>query len=174
MTLVLVDGQGRVVRASLDPATPAPAAQFEPVTAPIGGPVWTGTISSPGTAGAFLIVGEVTGSAGLIRLDQPGSALFAAAGPVAVAGHGGIATLVAPTGAHVGYTSLASRAPEPLTSAVDLLDRSPEFSPDGLTLLFGRVLASDPSRSAGIWLAGLDGRDLRQLSIDGSAARWLP
>ena len=48
LTLVLVDGQGRVVRASLDPATPAPAAQFEPVTAPIGGPVWTGTISSPG------------------------------------------------------------------------------------------------------------------------------
>ena len=116
----------------------------------------------------------MAGGSGVIRLDRPGTALFPAAGPVVVAGHGGIATLVAPAGAHIGYTSLATRAPEPLTSAADLLDRSPQFSPDGLTLLFGRVLASDPTRSAAVWLAGIDGRDLRQLSIDGTAARWLP
>jgi hypothetical protein len=132
------------------------------------------TAAAPGGKGRFLIVGDVAGTSSLVSLDQPGTAIFPAAGPVAVAGHGGIATLVAPAGAHIGYTSLVSRAPEALTSSLDLLDRSPEFSPDGLTLLFGRVLASDPTRSAGIWLAGLDGRDLRQLSIDGSSARWLP
>ena len=173
-TLVVVDGQRRVIRAPLEPATVPPAPQVIDVTSPIGAPVWTDTISSLGRQGAFLVVGEVAGAPGVIRLDQPSSALFPAAGPVAIAGHGGIATLVAPAGAHVGYTSLVSRAPAPLTGAVDLLDRAPEFSPDGLTLVFGRVLASDPTRSAGIWLAGIDGRDLRQLSIDGSSARWVP
>lgn len=174
LSLVVVDGQRRVVRASLDPTSLPPAIQIEDVVSPIGAPVWAETIGSLGGSGTFLIVGEGSGGSGVIRLDQPGTALFPAAGPVAVAGHGGIATLVAPAGAHLGYTSLASRAPEPLTSAADLLDRAPEFSPDGLSLVFGRVLANDPTRSGGIWLAGIDGRDLRQLSIDGSAARWLP
>ncbi len=32
------------------------------------------------------------------------------------------------------------------------------------------MLAVDQTRSAGIWLCGLDGRDLRQLSTDGAAA----
>lgn len=174
LSVAVVDGQDRVVRADLDPATRPPALEIQGIASPIGAPLWADSVGSLGGPGTFLIVGESAGGSGVIRLDQPATTLFRAAGPVAVAGHGGIATLVAPSGAHIGYTSLASRAPEPLTSAVDLLDRSPEFSPDGLSLLFGRVLASDPTRSAGIWLAGLDGRDLRQLSIDGSAARWLP
>jgi hypothetical protein len=173
-TLVLVDGQRRVIRVSLEPATLPPAREVIAVASPIGAPVWTDTVASLGHQGAFLIVGEVAGAPGLIRLDEPSTALFPAAGPLAVAGHGGIATLVASAGAHVGYTSLVSRAPAPLTGAVDLLDRAPEFSPNGLILVFGRVLTSDPTRSAGIWLCGIDGRDLRQLSTDGSAARWLP
>src|SRR4029077_8928621 len=100
--------------------------------------------------------------------------LVAATGPAAVAAHGGVTTLVAPAGEHVGYSALASRAPLGLTSATDLFDRSPGFSPDGTTLLFGRVLAADPTSSAGIWLCGLDGRELRQLSTDGADPRWLP
>ena len=105
---------------------------------------------------------------------EVGDPIFAATGPSAVAGHGGIATLVAPDGDHIGYTSLASRPPEALTSSADLVDRMPGFSPDGTTLVFGRVLAADETRSAGIWLCALDGRDLRELSTDGTAARWLP
>ena len=62
-----------------------------------------------------------------------------------------------------------------LTGTADLADRTPGFSPDGTTLLFARVVAADPTRSAGIWLSDLDGRDLRQLSTDGApTARWLP
>jgi Tol biopolymer transport system component len=91
-----------------------------------------------------------------------------------VAVDGGIATLVAPDGTHIGYSALVSKPPESLTGATDLADRSPAFSPDGTTLLFGRVLVVAPDRSAGIWLSGLDGRDLRQLSTDGTDARWLP
>lgn len=173
-SLVVVDGQGRVVRAALDQTPLPPIVEVEAITSPIGAPVWADTVGSLGGSGTFLVSGDVAGGSAVIRLDESGTALFPAAGPVSVAGHGGIATLVAPSGAHIGYTSLATRAPEPLTRDADLLDRSPQFSPDGLTLLFGRVLASDPTRSAGIWLAGIDGRDLRQLSIDGSAARWLP
>ncbi len=168
-TILIVDGQSRVAQITLDPAAPVPF-EYLDIGEPVGAPAWSDRL------GEFIIVGQpgVGSGSGVLRVDQSRTALFPAAGPVAVAGHGGIATLVAPLGAHVGYTSLASRAPEPLTSAVDLLDRSPEFSPDGLTLVFGRVQASNPTRSAGIWLAGLDGRDLRQLSIDGTAARWLP
>ncbi|MEA2535834.1 MAG: hypothetical protein QOF11_68 [Chloroflexota bacterium] len=173
-SVVVVDGQDRVVRAALEPVAAPPVVEVVDVTGPIGAPVWADSVGSVGGPGAFLIVGKAAGGAGLIRLDRPRSALSPAAGPVAVAGHGGIATLVAPAGSHLGYTSLASRVAEPLTSAADLLDRAPGFSPDGLSLLFGRVLASDPTRSAGIWLVGLDGRDLRQLSVDGSSARWLP
>ena len=50
--------------------------------------------------------------------------------------HGGIATLVAPSGDHLGYTPEPTRPPDALTSAPDLLDRSPGFAPDGMTLLF--------------------------------------
>lgn len=172
--LVVVDSQGRVIRAVLDSVTLLPTALVQDVAAPVGAPVWTDSLGPVGGQGTFLIVGEVAGESGVVRLDQPQSVLFPAAGPIAVAAHGGIATLVAPSGTHVGYTSLASRMPEALTIGVDLIDRAPEFSPDGLTLVLGRVAASDPSRSAGIWLVGIDGRDLRQLSIDGSAARWQP
>jgi hypothetical protein len=61
-----------------------------------------------------------------------------------------------------------------LTNAEDLLDRQPSFAPDGRSILFARVPRETPTRSAGIWLVGTDGLELRQLAPDGSDPRWLP
>ena len=41
-------------------------------------------------------------------------------------------------------------------------------------ILFARVARDDPTHSAGIWVVGRDGRELRQLSPAGSDPRWLP
>jgi Tol biopolymer transport system component len=48
------------------------------------------------------------------------------------------------------------------------------FSPNGEEILFVRVPAADQARSAGIWVVGVDGRVLRQLTRDGADPRWLP
>jgi Tol biopolymer transport system component len=167
--LVVAAGD-RVFRVDLEVADPGPLIQDMGLSGSIGAPVWDATSAS------FLISGTMATGSGLVRIPLTGASsfVFPASGPVAVAVHGGVATLVAPDGVHLGYAALGSQPPEALTSAADVLDRSPAFSPDGTTLLFGRVLAADPSRSAGIWLAGLDGRDLRQLATDGADARWLP
>jgi hypothetical protein len=169
--LLLVLPDGRVAHVDLGPDEPGPSAVILGFSAPDGVPVWNGADT------AFVVTGRAQAGDGLIRVEQDGrgeTLLVPAVGPSSVATHGGIATLAAPTGEHIGYTSLASKGPAVLTTATDLFDRSPGFSPDGTTLLFGRVLAADPTRSAGIWLCGLDGRDLRQLSTDGSDPRWLP
>jgi Tol biopolymer transport system component len=168
--LLLVDALGRVLRVDLASPVPSSVPEDLGLSAPLGPPAW-------GPAqGAFLVVARGAAGSGVMRIPtaSPFSFVFPAAGPVAVAADGGIATLVAPGGAHIGYSSLAATSPESLTSATDLADRSPAFSPGGTTLLFGRVLVAAPDRSAGIWLSGLDGRDLRQLSTDGADARWLP
>ena len=175
-TVVIVDSQRRVIWVSLDPRQLPPATEIEDVGSPIGAPVWVDNVASLGGEGSFLIVGDPASgpASGVLVVVQPRAALFPASGPMAVSRHAGVATLVAPNGEHIGYTTLVSREPQQLTTATDLLDRSPAFSPDGTTLLFGRALAADPTRSAGIWLCGLDGRDLRQLSTDGADPRWLP
>jgi len=76
--------------------------------------------------------------------------------------------------AHLTEQPGLAASPSVLTTATDLADRSPVFSPDGTTLIFARVQAGQPDRSAGIWLVGLDGRELRQLTTDGSNPAWLP
>jgi hypothetical protein len=168
--LLLVDGLDRVLRVDL--ASPASSSVPEDLglSAPLGAPAWDAA------QGAFLLVAQGAAGSGLMRIPtvSPISLIFPAAGPAAVAVDGGIATLVAPDGAHIGYSALASKPPESLTGGTDLADRSPAFSPDGTTLLFGRVFVAAPDQSAGIWLSGLDGSDLRQLSTDGADARWLP
>jgi hypothetical protein len=169
--LLFVLPDGRVVHADLAPTAPEPSVELLDLTAPTGVPAWEAA------HGGFVVTGSAKAGNGLLRINANGGGdtlIFPATGPVAVAGHGGITTLVAPNGDHIGYAALAAGPPEALTSAPDLLDRAPGFSPDGTTLVFGRVLAGDRTRSAGIWLCGLDGRDLRQLSTDGGAARWLP
>ncbi len=169
-SFLLVDGQGRVPLVTLDGASGLPTVVNQPLPGAIGSPAW-----DPVREGFVIVADQANGGGPAVQpVVQPTPAWFAASGPVAVAVHGGITTLASPNGDHVGYSPGPDRKLDSLTSSGDLLDRAPGFSPDGTTLLFGRVEASDPTRSAGIWLAGLDGRDLRQLSTDGTAARWLP
>ena len=80
-------------------------------------------------------------------------ALFPAVGPAAVSESGGIVALVAPIGDHLGFTATPPRALDALTSTPELVDRFPGFSPDGTTVLFGRVPTAEQTRSAG-YLAG--------------------
>lgn len=168
--LLLVDALGRVLRVDLagPPATSVP--EDLGLSAPLAPPTWDPAL------GAFLLGARGAAGSGVMRIPtvSPSSLVFPAAGPAAAAADGGIATLMAPYGTHIGYSATAASPPQSLTSGTDLADRSPTFSPDGTTLLFGRVLVGAPDRSAGIWLSGLDGRDLRQLSTDGADARWLP
>ncbi len=168
--LLFVDATG--VPALLDLTPTEPAANPLPLglSGAIGAPTWDPTHA------AFLVVAVGPGGSGVQRV-VPGTGpafVIPAAGPVSTAAHGGLVTLVAPDGAHAGYTALPTRDPQPVTTAADLLDRQPGFSPDGTSLLFIRVARADPTRSAGIWTSGLDGRDLRQLTTDGTDARWLP
>ena len=54
------------------------------------------------------------------------------------------------------------------------VETSPVFSPNGQEILFVRVPIGQPGGSAGIWVVGADGRELRQLTRDGAEPRWLP
>ena len=169
--LLFVTADGRVVHADLTTDRDGPTVAPLDLSSATGVPAWDAT------GRGFVVVGEGPIGTGLVRVAATGggqAALFPAVGPAAVADHSGIAALVAPIGDHLGYTPEPTRPPDALTSAPDLLDRSPAFSPDGSTLLFSRVQAADPTASAGIWLCDLDGRNLRQLSTDGADPRWLP
>jgi hypothetical protein len=168
--LLLVDALGRVLRMDLGDAAISAAPEDLGLTAPLAPPAWAAA------QGAFLLTAHGAMGNGLIRIPPTASIslVFPAAGPAAVASDGGIVTLAAPAGAHVCYSAAGANTPQSLTSAIDLADRSPTFSPDGTTLLFGRVFVAVPDRSAGIWLSRLDGSVLRQLSTDGADARWLP
>jgi hypothetical protein len=95
----------------------------------------------------------------------------------AAAADGGIATIeqtVPGAAAHLAYVPTRGSAPRELTTAGDLSDSRPSFSPDGASILFLRVKTADPTVSAGIWVVDPDGRELRQLSTDGADPRWLP
>jgi hypothetical protein len=64
--------------------------------------------------------------------------------------------------------------PVPLTSDPIWSEYSPSFSPDGATIVFGRVSPQTPTTTAGIWIVQADGTGLTNLSTDGSFPRWLP
>ncbi len=169
--LLMVLADDRVLHANLAPDAPAPAVEILDIGGPTGSPAWDGP------ADAFVLVGSLKVDGGLLRIGPDGSSpttLFPAVGPAAVSESGGIVSLVAPTGDHLGYAATPPQTLAALTSAPELVDRFPGFSPDGTTVLFGRVPTAAQTRSAGIWLADLDGRDLRQLSTDGAYPRWLP
>ena len=168
--LLVAGADRRVVRLDLGLSSAAVLVTDLGFRTDLGPPVWDDA------SGAFLLVAVAAQGQALLRITPDGvpTILYPAAGPASVAGHGGIVTLVAPSGAHIGYSSLLSAAPEPLTTDANLLDRTPSFSPDGTTLVFVRVRVADSTRSAGIWLCALTGRDLRQVASDGTDARWLP
>lgn len=170
--LLLVTGDGRTVLVDL--ATESPASPLTLDLVASAGPTWDAA------AGAFLLVGAAPGNTvpSLWRVTTTGvrTRLGAADGTVAVAPNGGIATLVGGPAdpRHAAYGSRALVAPNPLTTAADLSDRDPSFSPDGSTILFMRVPVGLPDHSAGIWTVGPGGRELRQLTTDGAYPRWLP
>jgi Tol biopolymer transport system component len=75
---------------------------------------------------------------------------------------------------HVAVARLDSGiAPRALTTATDLDDRWPSFSPDGRSVLFGRV-RRDTTSSAGIWVVDVITGEASALSTDGAYPRWLP
>jgi hypothetical protein len=125
---------------------------------------------------SFVLVAHGGGGDGMYRIGLDGAAtrLGPGAGSVAVSTTGGIATLEAGAVEHVAFAVRAGGTLEALTSAVDLIDRAPSFSPDGTSVLFMRVTAGATPGSAGIWTVQPDGRELRQLSVDGTDPRWLP
>jgi dipeptidyl aminopeptidase/acylaminoacyl peptidase len=75
---------------------------------------------------------------------------------------------------HLEFRSGATGGTAPLTTDQGLSDRSPSFSPDGKMIVFGRVNAHDPTKSAGIWAVKSDSTNLVQLSPDGAYTRWVP
>ncbi|HEY6058132.1 MAG TPA: hypothetical protein VIV06_08870, partial [Candidatus Limnocylindrales bacterium] len=159
----------------VDLGAPLAVATKLPIAAD-GAPSWSES------GGWFLLVGrEVLGGSALFRVRTGGvvDRLWDAVGPAAAATNGGVtATVADPAGGagvvRVAYASSSSAPPFALTTAGDLVDRSPSFSPDGGEIVFTRARRDAPTRSAGIWIVGLDGRELRQLSVDGASARWLP
>jgi hypothetical protein len=114
----------------------------------------------------------------LVRSSGAASRLFDGAGPIATGGQHALAALRAglglPEPLHVAYQAGEGASPLMLTTAADLSDRTPVFSPNGQDILFVRVPLGDQGGSAGIWIVGADGRQLRQLTRDGAEPRWLP
>jgi len=75
---------------------------------------------------------------------------------------------------HLELLGGTGTTPLVLTTETSFSETSPSFSPDGSTLVFGRVSALTPGGSAGIWLVKADGSELTNLSVDGAYPRWLP
>ncbi|HEU4571850.1 MAG TPA: hypothetical protein VFR93_04125, partial [Candidatus Limnocylindrales bacterium] len=177
--LLVVQPDGRPVLVDLATTNPQPP---EPIALDAGHaePHWDRS------AARFLLVAREAGTDGatsIWRIGLDGSTTRIAPGSdsAAAAPDGGIATIgTAAAGSsggedgHLVYVAPRASAGRALTTAADLVDRDPSFGPDGGSILFLRVGASNPSSSAGIWVVGPDGRELRQLSTDGAEPRWLP
>jgi Bacterial Ig-like domain len=130
------------------------------------------------TSGRFVVV-ATRSSDGLAGTWQVGADGLVIPGPPLaawsdVAQDGSIVGLSAVAPGHLAYAASPTALPQVLTTAADLLDREPSFGPSSDEIVFVRVAAASPGESGGIWTVGADGRDLRQLSIDGSDPRWLP
>ncbi len=75
---------------------------------------------------------------------------------------------------HLAYMDRPSAPPRQLTGDPNYNESSPTFSPDGSTIVFGRVSASEGTSSAGIWAIDTGGKNLRELATDGAYPRWVP
>ncbi|HEY8870307.1 MAG TPA: Ig-like domain-containing protein [Candidatus Limnocylindrales bacterium] len=130
---------------------------------------------------AFALVARQTGSqtSGLwtIGPDAPATLRATAVGSVAVAPDGMLATLVRTSGSpsRIATLQLGDEAvSRPLTPDTVRDDRWPAFSPDGASILFGRVFIDQANASAGIWTVQVRTGSVAQLSTDGTEPRWLP
>jgi Tol biopolymer transport system component len=88
-----------------------------------------------------------------------------------------LATLVRTSGSpsRIATLQLGDEAvSRPLTPDTVRDDRWPAFSPDGASILFGRVFIDQANASAGIWTVQVRTGSVAQLSTDGTEPRWLP
>jgi len=75
---------------------------------------------------------------------------------------------------HVAFSAIAGGSATFVVDDPAYNESSPSFSPDGSTLVFGRIGSQSPGVSAGIWIVKSDGTGLTSLSTDGAYPRWLP
>jgi hypothetical protein len=170
--VLLTTATGQVVLVDLQAEDAAEAVRPTGLTA-AGAGAWSSSI------GRFIIVGRTGGdqAGGLYSVDAAGIArrISDGAGSVAAA-DGRMVALLVRSGetTHVAIGDVArADAPAPLTSDAELSDRWPAFSPDGATVLFGRV-RGDGTVSAGIWTIDVAGGGAVALSTEGAYPRWLP
>jgi dipeptidyl aminopeptidase/acylaminoacyl peptidase len=136
-------------------------------------PIWVASENA-----FFVSATEDKGGAGsYYRVTAAGVATEIGPSASDLAGNGrGIALLIkaGDGSAHVAYLTQAGGSPTLLTTDPTFTETSPSFSPDGSTLVFGRVASRSPGFSAGIWTVKPDGTGLTNLSTDGAYPRWLP
>ncbi len=75
---------------------------------------------------------------------------------------------------HIAFSAIAGGSATFVVDDPAYSEASPSFSPDGSTLVFGRIGSQSPGVSAGIWIVKTDGTGLTSLSTDGAYPRWLP
>jgi Tol biopolymer transport system component len=171
--LLVTTGGGDVMLVDLEAEAPASAAIDTGLRATAAG-AW-----SP-AADRFAIVArgpaEATDGLYVVETDGTTRRVADAAGSVAVADDGDVAVLLAEgTATHVAVGDLdGDPAIAPLTSGAELADRWPTFSPDGETVLFGRVRTGGETLSAGIWTIQAGRGSPVALTTDGAYPRWLP
>jgi hypothetical protein len=170
VAITIANGAVEVV--NLAPATPGAAVTTTGIIASAS-PVWAAPINE------FIVTGRRSGDPTdrvyLVSVDGSVTRGPAGSGSPAWSSDGVAAflTLVADR-THVAVARLDSGvAPRALTSATDLDDRWPSFSPDGGSVLFGRVRPATTT-SAGIWVVDVVTGETSELSSDGAYPRWLP
>ena len=166
-TALAVDSSGRIVRIDLATGAATPTGLRDPA-----GPMqWSDR--EHGFVVDALGTGQGNASAWVLR-DGAAPAPLARGGPwLSVSSQGDMAWLSGGGLQHVTFQPAGGGAPLALSAATDLSDREPSFSPAGDLVVFVRVPAAG-GPSAGIWEVRTDGRELRQLSPDGTQPRWLP
>lgn len=136
-------------------------------------PVW---IQSEG---AFYLAGSADNGATWSLYEVPPTGaptkVGSGSGDVATVAEAMAVVVKAPDGTyHIAYSTTAGGSTSLIVADPAFDESSPSFSPDGSTLVFGRVGSQTPGVSAGIWIAKTDGTGLTSLSTDGAYPRWLP
>jgi hypothetical protein len=166
--LAITVATGEVWLVDLEATEPAEPAMTGLVAA--SAPAWDPV------AERFLVVAGLRGGAEAlweIRTDGQVNQEGEASGSLAVGPNGAVALLL-PSSGGVGHVAVRrGTAATALTVGDELADRWPAFSPDGRTVVFGRVRAGDGG-SAGIWTVDVTGENLVAISADGAFPRWLP
>lgn len=171
----ITTGSGELFVVDVEAEDPAAAPPMPAELSLSSAAVW-----SP-ASGRFLVVGREPGTSvdALFAVGVDGSAerVRAASGSVATNDDGDVAILV-PDGAGVTHVAVAGGEgrgqPRTLTGGDDRSDRWPSFSPDGRSVLFGRVRADDVTTSAGIWTIDVTSAVAVPLTTEGAYPRWLP